>query len=195
MSFKPRKNVSRCPAIPMFPGAPGRAVPSMCPTPTCRVRDVVPSRTSTANPSLGISMRPRTSPSFATIRDELARAPCASAYICLIQRIAGYFLVEPCMQKHKHNIGNVTPPTRKRDLSVQRRSARLRVASDCCLFVVFIVVWPLLESMEPLEALNTPLGYGLTSVRGRVSLPPPRSSDTSHPEMESWGYKSVCTDF
>ena len=47
MSFNPRKNPSRCAAIPMLPGLPGEAVPAIRPAPRFSVRSSVPSKTGT----------------------------------------------------------------------------------------------------------------------------------------------------
>ena len=57
------KNVSRCPAMPTLPGAPGSAVPGICPMPNRRSLSSSPSITTSSTFSLGISNRPSGIPS------------------------------------------------------------------------------------------------------------------------------------
>ena len=52
MSFSPRKNPSRCPAIPELPSVPGRAVSSIWPTARLSTKSSVPGKTGTSRSDL-----------------------------------------------------------------------------------------------------------------------------------------------
>ena len=116
---------------------------------------MVPSRIATFIPSRGISMRPRTSPSLATVRDGLALC-CSSALICCSKGVVCGFLIELCMKQSQRDIRDRKSTG---DEEESPRPAKEQTASHCEPLVLndrFMVGSPLPAALGTIQRHGVP---------------------------------------